>query len=171
MRRLSNKVLCLAAAGLVLAGTATVGSAYAYFTTYVQTSGKIAMELGRTETEIEEQVKDGMKIVQVKNTGEYACYVRVTAFAGSEYTLTYEDGGSGNWFDGGDGYWYYKELLQPGETTESMQIKLPSELFEHVTDEKDLNVIVIQECAPESYDDAGNLLPNGPERFAGAKGN
>ena len=52
MRRLSNKVLCLAAAGFVLAGTVTVGSAYAYFTTYVQTSGKIAMELGRTETEI-----------------------------------------------------------------------------------------------------------------------
>ena len=34
MKRLSKKALCLAAAGLVLAGGASVGSAYAYFTTY-----------------------------------------------------------------------------------------------------------------------------------------
>ena len=104
MKRLSKKALCLAAASLVLVGGASVGSAYAYFTTYTEASGGALFEMGATKTEIHEEVKDGMKIVSIENTGDYACYVRVTAFAGSGYTLTYEDGGSGKWTNGGDGY-------------------------------------------------------------------
>lgn len=92
MKKLSKKALCLAAAGLVLVGGASVGSAYAYFTTYTEASGGVVFEMGATKTEIHEDVKDGMKIVSIENTGDYACYVRVTAFAGSEYTLTYKDG-------------------------------------------------------------------------------
>ena len=61
--------------------------------------------MGVTRTEIDEKVKDGKKIVSVKNTGDYDCYVRVTAFAGSDYTLTFADGGDGLWTDGEDGYW------------------------------------------------------------------
>lgn len=169
MRKFSKKALCLAAAGLVLAGGASVGSAYAYFTTYAEATGGRTFELGKTGTEIEEQVKDGMKIVSVKNIGDYGCYVRLTAFAGSGYKLVYADGGSGKWTDGGDGYWYYSELLEPGKSTETMNVKIPAELLKDAED-TDLNVIVVQECAPESYNDAGELLPNGPERFAKTAG-
>ena len=94
MRRWNKKVLGLAAAGVLLAGTASVGKTYAYFTTYVQTAGTVAFQMGVTRTEIDEKVKDGKKIVSVKNTGDYDCYVRVTAFAGSDYTLTFADGGT-----------------------------------------------------------------------------
>lgn len=172
MKKLSKKALCLAAAGLVLVGGASVGSAYAYFTTYTEASGGVVFEMGATKTEIHEEVKDGMKIVSIENTGDYACYVRVTAFAGSEYTLTYKDGGSRKWTNGGDGYWwYYSDLVQPGETTGTLNIKIPADLFNDLTDEKDLNVIVVQECAPEAYDDNGVLLPNGPARFEKTAGN
>lgn len=169
MRKFSKKALCLAAAGLVLAGGASVGSAYAYFTTYAEAAGGRLFELGGTRTEIEEQVENGVKIVSVKNTGDYGCYVRLTAFAGSGYTLVYTDGGSDKWTDGRDGYWYYSELLKPGERTKTMKVQIPKELLEDAKD-TDLNVIVVQECAPESYDDAGELLPNGPERFAKTAG-
>ena len=145
MKKLSKKALCLAAAGLVLVGGASVGSAYAYFTTYTEASGGVVFEMGATKTEIYEDVKDGMKIVSIENTGDYACYVRVTAFAGSEYTLTYKDGGSRKWTNGGDDYWwYYSDLVQPGETTGTLNIKIPADLFNDLTDEKDLNVIVVQ---------------------------
>ena len=172
MKKLSKKALCLAAAGLVLVGGASVGSAYAYFTTYTEASGGVVFEMGATKTEIHEDVKDGMKIVSIENTGDYACYVRVTAFAGSEYTLTYKDGGSRKWTNGGDDYWwYYSDLVQPGETTGTLNIKIPADLFNDLTDEKDLNVIVVQECAPESYDENEALLPNGPARFQKTAGN
>lgn len=172
MKKLSKKALCLAAAGLVLVGGASVGSAYAYFTTYTEASGGVVFEMGATKTEIHEDVKDGMKIVSIENTGDYACYVRVTAFAGSEYTLTYKDGGSRKWTNGGDDYWwYYSDLVQPGETTGTLNIKIPQELLGDVTEDTELNVIVVQECAPESYDENGALLPNGPARFQKTAGN
>ena len=148
MRRWNKKVLGLAAAGVLLAGTASVGKTYAYFTTYVQTAGTVAFQMGVTRTEIDEKVKDGKKIVSVKNTGDYDCYVRVTAFAGSDYTLTFADGGDGLWTDGEDGYWYYTGTISPQEATKTLTITIPQELFQNITDEKDLNVIV------------------GPERFA-----
>ncbi len=47
MRRWNKKVLGLAAAGVLLAGTASVGKTYAYFTTYVQTAGTVAFSDGR----------------------------------------------------------------------------------------------------------------------------
>ena len=146
-----------------------MGSAYAYFTTYAEAAGGRTFKLGETRTEIKEQVKEGVKIVSVKNIGDYGCYVRLTAFAGSGYQLVYADGGSGKWTDGGDDYWYYSELLEPGESTATMNVKIPAELLKDAED-TDLNVIVVQECAPESYNDAGELLPNGPERFAKTAG-
>ena len=143
MKRLSKKALCLAAAGLVLAGGASVGSAYAYFTTYTEVSGGAVFNLGQTKTEIDERVENGTKI----------------------------DGGSRKWSNGGDGYWYYSDLVQPGETTGTLNIKIPQELLGDVTEDTELNVIVVQECAPESYDENGALLPNGPARFQKTAGN
>ena len=171
MRGWKKGTTALTAAGILLLGAASVGSAYAYFTTYTEAAGGVVFSLGQMKTEIDESVEGGKKIVSVKNTGDYACYVRVTAFAGSEYTLTYEDGGSGKWSDGRDGYWYYSELLEPGASTEKMHVVIPADLLKKVEEEGiDQNVIVVQECAPEAYDDSGNLLPNGPARFTALTG-
>lgn len=155
MSKLSKKTICLAAAAVALTGTLAVGSAYAYFTTYSEAKGNVVFQMGETRTEPHEKVKEGKKIVSIKNTGEYDCYIRVKAYAGNNYNLSYADGGSGKWYDGGDGYWYYKDILEAGSTSETVLVNIPKELLEDITDEKDLNVIVIQECTPVQYDDNG----------------
>lgn len=159
MNKLSKKTICLAAAALALTGTLAVGSAYAYFTTYSEAKGNVVFQMGETRTEPDEKVIEGKKIVSIKNTGDYDCYIRIRAYAGNNYNLTYEDGGSGKWYDGKDGYWYYKDILTVGSTSTSksktVNVILPQELLKDVTDEKDLNVIVIQECTPVQYDDNG----------------
>lgn len=162
----SRKTLCLGAAAFVLLGSLSVGRAYGYFTTYVETGGNVVFQMGETRTEIKEEVRSGMKLVSIRNTGDYACYVRVRAFAGSTYQdqLRYEDS-DGIWTDGKDGYWYYGKVLPVGETSGVLRIQIPEALLKDVTADRDLNVIVIQECTPESYDESGVLLPNGPERF------
>jgi len=73
----------------------------------------------------------------------------------TNYNLSYADGGSGKWYDGQDGYWYYNEILKTGSTSETVLVNIPEELLKDVTDEKDLNVIVLQECTPVQYDDNG----------------
>lgn len=84
MKRLSKKALCLAAAGLVLAGGASVGSAYAYFTTYTEVSGGAVFNLGQTKTEIDERVDNGTKIVSIRNIGDYACYAPGNRICGKQ---------------------------------------------------------------------------------------
>ena len=155
MNKLSKRTICLAAAAVALTGTLAVGSAYAYFTTYSEAKGNVVFQMGETRTEPHEEVKEGKKIVSIKNTGDYDCYIRVKAYAGNNYNLSYADGGSGKWYDGGDGYWYYKDILEAGSTSETVLVNIPKELLEDITDEKDLNVIVIQECTPVQYDDNG----------------
>lgn len=155
MSKLSKKTICLAAAAVALTGTLAVGSAYAYFTTYSEAKGNVVFQMGETRTEPHEEVKEGKKIVSIENTGDYDCYIRVKAYAGNNYNLSYADGGSGKWYDGGDGYWYYKDILEAGSTSETVLVNIPKELLEDITDEKDLNVIVIQECTPVQYDDNG----------------
>ena len=156
-RALSKKTLCLAAAALLLAASAAVGSVYAYFTTYALAGGRVVFEMGHTETIPHEDVTDGKKIVSIENTGDYDCYVRVRAYAGSQYQdgLEYSDE-SRKWYDGGDGFWYYKDILPAGEISGAITVSIPSGLFEDVLEgEKDLNVIVIQECTPVVYDEKG----------------
>lgn len=155
MNKLSKKTICLAAVALALTGTLAVGSAYAYFTTYSEAKGNVVFELGETRTEPHEEVIGGKKIVSIENTGDYDCYIRIRAYAGNNYKLTYEDDGSGKWYDGKDGYWYYRDILTVGSFSEKVNVILPQELLKDVTDEKDLNVIVIQECTPVQYDDNG----------------
>ncbi len=155
MNKLSKRTICLAAAAVALTGTLAVGSAYAYFTTYSEAKGNVVFQMGETRTEPHEEVKEGKKIVSIENTGDYDCYIRVKAYAGNNYNLSYADGGSGKWYDGGDGYWYYKDILEAGSTSETVLVNIPKELLEDITDEKDLNVIVIQECTPVQYDDDG----------------
>ena len=93
-RRLSKKTICLAAAAITLTGTLAVGSACAYFTTYSEAEGKVVFELGYTKTIPHEEVSDGQKIISIENTGDYDCYIRVKAYAGAGYDLSYADGDS-----------------------------------------------------------------------------
>lgn len=155
-RRLSKKTICLAAAAITLTGTLAVGSACAYFTTYSEAEGKVVFELGYTKTIPHEEVSDGQKIISIENTGDYDCYIRVKAYAGAGYGLSYADGGSKKWYDGKDGYWYYKDILPVGATSETVIVNIPPGLLEDVKEGKDLNVIVIQECTPVQYDDDGD---------------
>lgn len=151
----NKKTICLAAAALVLTVGVGVGSSLAYFTTYVEADGGVQLSLGSTTTIPKEDVTEGSKHVQIENTGDQACFVRVKAFAGSEYAdgLKYEDA-SGKWTPGADGYYYYSDVLLAGATTDELLIHLGFESLEEDVDA--FNVIVVQEATPVLYDEDGN---------------
>ena len=151
MRKLHKKPLIMAAATLALTGTLAVGSAMAYFTTYSTAGGGVTMNMGFTETIPNEEVDENGKHITITNTGDYDCFVRVKAFAPVELTYNAPDGG---WTDGGDGSWYYDEVLPAGETTShelNITYKFPS------GDEKpeEFNIVVIEECTPVLYQEDG----------------
>ena len=149
-RKRNQKRMVLAAAALVLMAGAATKEAMAYFSAHVTASGGHVLELGSVSTEIQEEVADWTKTILIANTGDSACYVRVRAFAGSQYGLTY---GGADWTGGNDGYYYYTNILEAQAESAALQIKI-----DHTEAEGDFNVIVVQECIPVPYSDEGEPL-------------
>ena len=134
MRKLSKKSLCLAAAALTLTAGISAGTAMAYFT---------------TETTPTEEFSNWTKHVTVKNTGDFACFVRVKALAGEKYQdgLQYSDS-DGKWTPGEEGYYYYSEPVAPGESSSLLDIKIDSN-----NTEDSFNVVVVQESTKVLYNE------------------
>lgn len=152
--KFGKKPVLLAAAALLLTATLTVESAMAYFTAHSEASGKVMLNIGFTETEVEETVDGAGKHVVIKNVGDYDCFVRVKVF--SVIAVDYKP--SGSWRDGGDGYWYYDSVLSAGGSTEGLLVtfEYPKNTEEDKTEE--FNIIVVQECTPVVYDEDGNPI-------------
>jgi hypothetical protein len=101
---------------------------------------------------VEETVVNWVKYITITNEGDgQSVYVRATAFAGSQYLLTYSDG-SGSWTPGSDGYYYYQDILAPGESSEQLLVRIDN----IPEDAVDFNVVVVYESTPVLYDADGN---------------
>ena len=167
MKKKISKTICLAVAALVLTVGLTVGTAMAYFTTYAVGNGGVTLDLGFAKTEIgdidasvSEDQKSVVKPVTITNTSEHDCYVRIKVLAGNAVMeanengfLYYEDTeGPGNWAPGttDDGYYYYTEVLEAGESTSQLNVavNVPA-------DQDAFNVIIVQENTPVVLDANG----------------
>lgn len=145
---------CIAAVAIA---STSIGGAWSYFTTYAETSGTRVISLGDW-TNINERYESGVKYVSiVSREDSQPVYVRVQAFAASEFQdqLEYIPQASGDWQDGGDGYWYYTKALNGGETTSELAVKIPETL---VKGDQDFNVVVVYESVPVLNDENGDPL-------------
>ncbi len=158
---LNKKCLCLAGAAFLLAGSVTVGSAMAYFTTYATASGGAQISLGFTETVPREEIPivDWTKRISVDNTGSVDCFVRVKIFAGEKFREHLDENISGEgWTKGqepdenGYFYYYYDQVVPAGGTTEN---QLTAHI-DNMESTEDFNVIVVQESTPVLYDADGS---------------
>lgn len=151
-----KKKFYLAAATLALVATIGIGSAMAYFTTYVVADGGVKVSMGSTVTVPQEQVINKQKVIKIKNEGSYDCWVRIKVFAGSEHEFTYADE-SGKWTPGLDDYYYYSDIVPVNGLTEELKVTI-EDLFKPDEDPETneaFNVIVVQECTPVLFDENG----------------
>ena len=144
----------LASLALVLVLTAGMGSAWAYFTTYVEAKGGYTIHLG-DETKMIEEFQDWTKKVIISSKeGSTPVYVRVKAFCGEEYALQYSDA-AGKWQLGADGYYYYQDILAGGLSTSELDILIKN-IPMNVEIGTSFNVVVVYECTPVQNDENGN---------------
>ncbi len=134
---------------LIMVAAASVPGTLAYFTTYATAKGGVPITLG-AKTRVKEEFKNWEKTIQIENTGDTDCYVRVKIIAASQFQIA---ASGNNWVDAGDGYWYYSEVLPVGLTTED-SLKASITVAKEV--KTSFNVVVVQECVPVSYDENGN---------------
>ena len=141
MRKL-NKKLVLSIVALVMISTLGIGKALGYFTTHTNATGGYKMNLGFTDTKIEEDVdKDGKHVV-ITNVGDYDCFVRIKVFAADNLKIK------------------YNLVLSSKDKTSELNIKYTLPEVNDDNKDKDYNIVVIQEFTPVVYDDQGNLIAN-----------
>ncbi|MBE5911510.1 hypothetical protein [Pseudobutyrivibrio sp.] len=146
---MKTKWLILVAAALVLVSGTAVKPAIAYFTDTISTEGKIELKLGDSEIPpMEDKVENMIKKISISNTGDYELLVRAKALYPDNCTVTLVD--SEGWSDGGDGYYYYSDIVSPGEKTNQLLLQINSEA------EESFNVIIVQEGAKVIYDEDGS---------------
>ena len=150
-RKIGRPVVLTAAAAAILASL-SVGNALAYFTSYCEAEGSVAMNMGFTRTEVDEEVIEGEKRVTIRNTGDYDCFVRVQVFAPIDVVESGEDG----WKEGSDGYWYYSPVLGPGESSTVFYAEYSSVITGMENPPEEFNIVVVSECTPVVYDENGN---------------
>lgn len=137
---------------IAIIAVATLGATLAYFTdkeedTNTFTIGNVNIEL--TEPSWTEDVSDvypGQVLAKdpiVKNIGNNPCLVRIklemptlpTNLPQNDVAIVYRTGGldgilGADWVDGGDGYYYYLEILENSESTSELfeEVVIPTEL-------------------------------------------
>lgn len=169
MKKTKYFLTLLAATTIVSAG---IGKAWAYFTTYTEASGGYRIDLG-DETRITEGFEDWTKHVEISSEeGSEPVYIRARAFC-AEYPLEYVSP-TRKWIQhptSPDDYWYYTDILNGGDTTNVLDIKIkdvPKEDKEHPENSPEIgdrfNVIVIYESIPVKYKPDGTAYrPWDPE--------
>lgn len=151
-KNFGNFLFVLLAVGMVL--TAGLTDAGAYFTTYTEAEGGYPVEFGDTTT-VEETVSNWTKHLRITNQAESGpVYVRARAYCGSLYSLSYESE-SEYWSRTSDeeGFYYYNKILEAGETTEELLIRI-ADIPQDTS--ASFNVIVVYESTPVQYDENGN---------------
>lgn len=150
---MKKKTMILAVLAVVLVLTASLGSAWAYFTASTEASGgyKITLNTGVTP---DESFSDWTKHVTVTaNEDSMPVFVRAIAYAGSQYKLDYlgED-----WELGADGYYYYKNVLNASESTSELLIAIGNVPDDALVGDA-FNVIVKYESTPALYNEDGTI--------------
>lgn len=117
--------------------------AHAYFTANTQAEG--GMKIKPVETYPKEDIVDREKILTVYNDKDAApVYIRARGFSGDDADLEYT-GGEG-WIDGGDGWWYYEPILQPGEHTTQLIVNISKVLPDGAEVGDNFNIVVVYEA-------------------------
>lgn len=165
----SNRLMALTLAMTVLFGMSVgVREATAYLTSRAATSGYVALNLTDTWTDLDEEVANWEKRITIMNDGEGACKIRVKLFVAQKYEpyVTYASDNAG-WTLESDGYWYYSEVLEPGEKAPVLLAKIDSAKFSQSFIEagtEDFNIIVVHEYARVQYDNLGRAFVDWNEK-------
>ena len=142
----SRIILLIVAMTLVL--SLPIGLTLAYFSDHTGAVGGASIELG-AQTVIHESTGENSKSVWIENTGDTKAVVRVAIYGPSGMTITPEEENA-DWVKNGD-FYYYKNVLAPGETTKEGTLKAEVTLPGDGDLGDEYQIVVVQECAQAIY--------------------
>ena len=154
--KIKSIILPLLAIGCV--AMSQIGSANAYFTTYVTARGGYDVSWEHKE-KIDEEFHDWTKYVTISSREDSVpVFVRAKALSGTTYNLEVT---GNNWKKGNDGYYYYTKALPGGGSTEQLLVKI-SNIPTNPEVNDNFNVAVVYESIPATFFTTGE--PTDPEQ-------
>ena len=166
MKRFSKYTVIFAMLALLLVLAVGVQSSMAYFTSYAQGEGGAVVTLTHRE-ELTEEVTGLAKAITITNNAEDSqpVFVRARAYVGTEFEPFFNYTPGNGWRDGGDGWWYYDEVLNPGDSTTVLNAALDDlpvddngmlVLGDNKLKQNQVNVVVVYESTLALYQYQGN---------------
>ena len=157
MKKFNRRSLIALLAIMVLV-VSSIGVTVAYFSAETRAQGSAKLSL-QGQTTIDEGDKDTEKNVTIQNVGESDVIVRVAFFGPGGLTEGLKIAASGDWVDGGDGFYYYKQVLKAGEDGNGDKTAANTLVGTVTLSEKeaaefgtDFTVTVVQECSTIVYE-------------------
>lgn len=152
MKRNTFLLLVLA---IVMVVSASIGTAWAYFTVSDGAEGSQTVGLAGGSSTVTETFDSWTKHVVVTNDeGSAPVYVRAKAFYGDEYDVTMT--GSEGWTAAdADGWYNYSGILNGGEATTELLLRIDG-APESAEVGDSFNIVVVYETTPVQHDASGN---------------
>lgn len=155
----------------------TIGTTVSYYTDEADVTNNIIM--GRIDIDIEEKiVEDGKEMVGATNVGLNPAWVRVfvglpegtdgkavyteTMFVDGNITNPDTNGEGWNWSEEADGYYYYSDPINPGDTAYLFSSIMRSETIEEDELPSNIDIIIYTEAIQVSL---GNSAIGGFENL------
>jgi len=140
---MSHKKHILLAAAMAAALLCLIaGHAYGYFTANSHAEGTLViapLNVVPHETIAER----GKQLALTNEENSAAAYVRARGFCGDDSALQYT--AESGWTDGGDGWWYFDPVLEPGQSTSALKIDISAVLPENPKIGDSFNIVVVFE--------------------------
>ncbi len=118
-------------------------------------------QIDTPDIEIDVEVRDGEQHIKIMNVDEKSAFVRMKIIANTAegYQICYSGSGQDWALDDGEGYYFYGQVLNGGESTEELiyDLTLPNDEFgQKLADGTVRNVYVIAESAKVHYREDGS---------------
>ena len=163
MRMISKKSLSALLAVMLLCVT-TIGLTTAYFSATDTAAGSAEVNL-TPDTKIDEGETGKDKQISISNSETGApVVVRMQIFGPDERFMTVTLPSGSSWTEGGDGWYYYTKVLQPGEATAgTVDAVIKASLTEAEQFElgDNFNVTVVHEAQVVTYNGTSVATPSG----------
>ena len=139
------------------------GTVYAYFTTYTTASGSVTFILNYTEIVVTSKFENGKFNVEIENIGDEDTFVRAKILIPDFAKVS---SNSANWTLNADGYWYYDTVLEPGDTSATLELNVNV----NASETKEFNAVANAEATRVWYDEDGNAYANWKSAYESTDG-
>lgn len=130
------------------------GAVYAYFASQIESNGDFSVSLDNANVRItKNQILNGKLNVELENSGKEEQYARIKIVAPEFIKLTST---STYWKLEDDGYWYYSNMLEPGEKSSVLQLDINVK----GTQNRDFKIVTNVESTNVWYDGNGRPYAN-----------